>query len=176
MRFSGGTNVSYAQQNLISGEIITFHGRLHFIVMIKALLLSVLIDVIAAVLVFTGATQRDATPYVIAALVLFVVSGVVLGAALVSRKAAEFVVTNKRVIVKLGIVHKRTSEIFLNKVETVGVDQSVWGRMLGFGTIAVRGTGGTTEEFHHISDPFEFRRQVQEQIGRMLGQAAKANM
>ncbi len=167
--------MSYAEHNLISGETITFHGRLHVIVLMKALLLTLVIDVVAAGLVFAGASQPDATGYVVAALFLFVVSGMVLGAALLSRKAAEFAVTNKRVIVKLGIVHKRTSEIFLNKVETVGVGQSLWGRMLGFGTIAMRGTGGTTEEFHQIADPFEFRRQVQEQIGRMLGQAAKVN-
>jgi uncharacterized membrane protein YdbT with pleckstrin-like domain len=166
--------VSYAEKNLISGETITFHGRLHVIVLLKAVLLGLVLDMGAVGLIFAGASQRDATGYFVAAVVLLMVSGMVLAAAVVSRNAAEFVVTNKRVIVKLGIVHKRTSEIFLNKVETVGVDQTMCGRMLGFGTIAVRGTGGTTEEFHQLANPFEFRRQVQEQIGRMLGQAAKA--
>lgn len=168
--------MSYAEKNLISGETITYHGRLHAIVLMKAVLIGLVIDLAALGLMYAGASQRDATGYVVAALVLFVVSGFVLGAAVVSRKAAEFVVTNKRVIVKLGIVHKRTSEIFLNKVETVGVDQSIWGRMLGFGRIAVRGTGGTTEEFQNIANPFEFRRQVQEQIGRTPGQVAKATV
>ncbi len=168
--------MSYAEQNLISGEAITFHGRLHAIVLIKAVLLSFVIDICAVGVILAGSSQRDATAYFVAAFALLLISGMVLGAAVIARKAAEFVVTNKRVIVKLGIVHKRTSEIFLNKVETVGVDQTIWGRMLGFGTIAVRGTGGTTEEFHKIANPFEFRRQVQEQIGRMMGQAAKATV
>jgi uncharacterized membrane protein YdbT with pleckstrin-like domain len=167
--------VSYAEHNLISGETITYHGRLHAIVLAKSFLLAVLLDVAAIGCIWLGATEPDGTIAYLSALALLIVSGIVFFSAVVSRRAAEFVVTNKRVIVKLGIVHKRTSEIFLNKVETVGVDQSVTGRMMNFGTITVRGTGGTTEEFHQIAKPFEFRRQVQEQIGR-LGEAAKATV
>lgn len=168
--------MSYAEQNLISGETITYHGRLHAFVLAKKFLLAFLLDIAAIGCVWLGATERDGTIAYLAALVLLIVSGIVFFAAMVSRRAAEFVVTNKRVIVKLGIVHKRTSEIFLNKVETVGVDQSVMGRMLNYGTITVRGTGGTSEEFHQIASPFEFRRQIQEQIGRVVGQAATATV
>jgi hypothetical protein len=46
----------------------------------------------------------------------------------------------------------------------VEVEQSVAGRILGFGSITVRGTGGTNEPFNHVADPLEFRRQVQHQI------------
>jgi len=46
----------------------------------------------------------------------------------------------------------------------VGVDQTLGGRLLGFGTITVTGTGGTKEEFDRIADPLEFRRQVQSAI------------
>jgi hypothetical protein len=36
--------------------------------------------------------------------------------------------------------------------------------MLGYGSITVRGTGGTSEPFSHVANPLEFRRQVQRQI------------
>src|SRR6185369_4260690 len=78
--------------------------------------------------------------------------------------SSEFAVTDKRVIIKVGWIRRRTLETMLAKVEGVGVDQTLTGRMLGFGTITVTGTGGTKEEFDRIADPLEFRRQVQSAI------------
>jgi uncharacterized membrane protein YdbT with pleckstrin-like domain len=53
----------------------------------------------------------------------------------------------------------------LNKIETVNVDQSIWGRIFGFGTITIVGTGGTRELVDSISKPLEFRRKFQEISG-----------
>jgi hypothetical protein len=39
--------------------------------------------------------------------------------------------------------------------------------MLGYGTIAVIGTGGTLEPFHNIARPLEFRSQVQQQVEKL---------
>ena len=55
----------------------------------------------------------------------------------------EFVITNKRIICKTGIFSRRTLEMNLNKIESVNIDQSIFGRMLGYGTITIIGTGGT---------------------------------
>jgi len=74
----------------------------------------------------------------------------------------EFVITNKRVVVKRGLVSRYTFEMNLNKIETVNVDQSIWGRIFGFGTITIVGTGGTREVVDSISKPLEFRRKFQE--------------
>ena len=56
--------------------------------------------------------------------------------------------------------------MFLNKIESVGVDQTILGRMLGYGDIKIRGTGGSLEPFRHVSSPLQFRNQIQEQIGK----------
>jgi uncharacterized membrane protein YdbT with pleckstrin-like domain len=74
------------------------------------------------------------------------------------------VVTNKRVIIKTGVVTQASLEISLNKIESIGVDQSLMGRMLNYGDIVVRGTGGTPEPLTEIAYPMEFRHQVQEQM------------
>jgi len=74
----------------------------------------------------------------------------------------EFVITNRRVIVKRGLFARTTFEMNLNKIETVNVDQSIWGRIFGFGTIIINGTGGTREVCQSISKPLEFRRKFQE--------------
>jgi hypothetical protein len=53
----------------------------------------------------------------------------------------------------------------LSRVESIGVTESFWGRILGYGSVVVHGTGGTPESFVMIAHPQEFRRSVQEQIG-----------
>jgi uncharacterized membrane protein YdbT with pleckstrin-like domain len=77
----------------------------------------------------------------------------------------EFVITSKRVVVKRGLFARTTFEMNLNKIETVNVDQSIWGRIFGFGTITIVGTGGTRELVQSISKPMEFRRKFQEISG-----------
>ena len=74
----------------------------------------------------------------------------------------EFVITNKRIICKTGIFSRRTLEMNLNKIESVNVDQSIFGRMFGYGTITIIGTGGTKESFPDIADAVEFRKRFQE--------------
>ena len=74
---------------------------------------------------------------------------------------SEFVVTSSRVLIKYGFIRRRTLELMLSRIESVGVDQSVIGRLLGFGTIIVSGTGGTREKFPALDDPLEFRWYVQ---------------
>jgi uncharacterized membrane protein YdbT with pleckstrin-like domain len=75
---------------------------------------------------------------------------------------SEFVVTNKRVLIKIGLVRRHTLELLLGKVETIGVEQGVPGRIFNYGTIIVTGTGGTKELFPVIARPLEFRKAVQE--------------
>lgn len=81
-------------------------------------------------------------------------------------------VTNKRVSIKIGMVSRNTTEMMLTKIESIGVHQSVIGRMLNFGTIIIRGTGGTPEPFPKIGHPLEFRRQVQQQLDTLQMAAA----
>jgi len=74
---------------------------------------------------------------------------------------------------KTGLFKIRTVEMFLNRVESVVVEQSLLGRMLGYAMLA-RGAGGTPEPFHKIAHVKEFQRQIQEQIRQAneQGQAA----
>jgi uncharacterized membrane protein YdbT with pleckstrin-like domain len=105
---------------------------------------------------------------------LIVIGSIILGIAVLRRNATEMAVTNKRLIIKVGFLTKRTVELFLGKVESVGVEQSLLGRVLGYGSLVVRGTGGTNEPFSHVSNPLEFRRQVQHQIEEHMNPSAEA--
>lgn len=70
----------------------------------------------------------------------------------------ELVITNRRVVAKWGLISRDTIEMNLSKVETLKVKQSIMGRILGFGTIVVCGTGATQSPIKGIKDPLAFRR------------------
>jgi uncharacterized membrane protein YdbT with pleckstrin-like domain len=86
------------------------------------------------------------------------------GIGLMRRNATEMAVTNKRVIVKSGLADRRTIELLLQRIESIAVEEPAMGRLFGYGTVIVRGTGGTPEIFPQIARPLEFREQVQRQI------------
>ncbi len=162
--------MGYIEDNLISGEAITYRGHLHWKVVFWPGVIAVVFDALGIYLLwratFGGSAEEKGGAMMLlgAGLILF---GIVpFAMAQIKRVSSEFAVTNKRVIVKTGMIKRDTVEMFLHKVESVNVDQSVAGRMLGYGTLALHGTGGTAETFHDIASPLEFRRQVQEQIGK----------
>lgn len=80
--------------------------------------------------------------------------------AFIEYKTSEFGVTTKRVIIKVGFFRRRTLELLLRQVEAVSVEQSVLGRIFGFGSLTLTGTGGVKEVFHNIAAPLEFRRRI----------------
>ncbi|HYJ32975.1 MAG TPA: PH domain-containing protein, partial [Candidatus Binatia bacterium] len=104
------------------------------------------------------------TAAAIGGVLLFGAGLAILLIGILKRAATEIAVTNKRVLIKTGFFSRKTIEIFLSKIESVVVDESFLGKTLGFGTVTVRGTGGTPEAFERVADPLEFRRQVQTQI------------
>ena len=98
---------------------------------------------------------------------LIVIAVIALAWGLTKRNATEMAVTNKRVLIKTGLGNRRTLDLMLSRVESIGVEETFFGRMLGYGSVTLRGTGGTPESFVMISHPQEFRRSVQAQIGHV---------
>ena len=80
--------------------------------------------------------------------------------ALIRRATTELVVTDRRVILKRGIFSRQTIEMNRTKVESVDVDQTVMGRIMGYGTVIVRGTGGGLEPIRNIAHPLAFRSHI----------------
>lgn len=72
--------------------------------------------------------------------------------------STELAITNKRIISKKGLIQRQTVEMFLEKVESIQVDQGVLGRIFNFGSITIAGTGGDKSPINNISDPLEFRK------------------
>jgi uncharacterized membrane protein YdbT with pleckstrin-like domain len=141
--------MGYVDSNLLPNEQVTYRARLHRIIY----LFPVCVIILAIVVAIIG--------YGFPALGLGLIGLVLLVPPWIRSISSEFAVTNKRVLVKVGLVRRHSLELLLQKVEGIGVDQGILGRILGYGTITVSGTGGTREAFRMIASPLEFRRQVQ---------------
>ena len=144
--------MSYIDTNLLAGEQVVYRARLHPIIFAPGTAV-----VLLGILIALAYAQSIG-------LVVGVI-GVVMGAvALVRYNTSEFAVTNRRVIIKVGALGRRSLELELNRVEGIDVDQSAFGRLFDYGTIGVRGIGGTEESFPAIAAPLEFRKYVQEML------------
>jgi uncharacterized membrane protein YdbT with pleckstrin-like domain len=69
----------------------------------------------------------------------------------------ELALTNKRVIAKFGWIQRHTIELSLARVESLTVNQSIFGRIFNFGTLTVNGIGGIQTPIPVIADPLKFR-------------------
>lgn len=146
--------MAYVESQLLPGEQIRYRGHLSRILFLPAYLLAALTILVTLVSLAGPNLWPVALVLAVLAVGFFVWEQVIY-------TTSEFAVTDRRVIVKVGWIKRRTLETMLGKIEALGVDQGLLGRLLGFGTITVTGTGGTQETFHQIAAPLEFRKQVQ---------------
>jgi uncharacterized membrane protein YdbT with pleckstrin-like domain len=145
--------LSYIDSHLLPGEVVSYRTRLHWKIFVMPVLVS-LVMVALALWAISAERRIFAIPPVAIAIG-------VLGAGWIRRRSSEFAVTNKRVIIKLGVLTTRSMELLLSKIEGITVTQSIMGRMFGFGEIIVTGSGGTQEPFDNIQAPLDFRQAVQ---------------
>jgi uncharacterized membrane protein YdbT with pleckstrin-like domain len=98
------------------------------------------------------------------AALLLVTCGIPLGIQFAILQTSEFVLTNRRLIVSRGLLGRSTIEVLLTKVTGVDVEQSLFGRIGDFGTVAIIGFAGAQEVLQNIRAPHEFRRQVEVEL------------
>jgi len=65
------------------------------------------------------------------------------------------------VILKRGIISRKSEEMKLTSIETVEIDQGVFGRIFGFGTVKITGRGISDIAFKGIDDPMSVKRQIE---------------
>ena len=110
------------------GEQIEYRANLHWLVF----LLPILLFIPAVWLYFVGG---DIAKFLAVILIVGVlVTGLI---AVIERRTSEFAVTNKRVLIKTGLIRRHSLETLLSKIESIAVAQSILGRILGFGTIVI---------------------------------------
>jgi uncharacterized membrane protein YdbT with pleckstrin-like domain len=151
--------MNYVQRVLQPDEMVLHAARLHWFIYLKAILLLIL--ALVCVVLASGSNEPGlAIPLWIGAAVLGLI-GILSGlVAFIRQATTELALTDRRIIFKTGLFKRHTTEMNRSKVETVGVDQSVLGRLLNYGTVTVRGTGGSFEPIPRIEDPLTFRNHI----------------
>jgi len=150
--------VSYLTKRLAADEKVAYTTRLHPVVFGGALELAVVVGGIVTLLI----RHNDLPPSTVRQLCIGGLSLILLGAlpTFVRWRTSEFVVTNRRVMLKMGLISVHTVELLLPKIEAIGVDQGFAGRLLGYGTLRITGTGGTVETFPQVAEPLALRDAV----------------
>jgi uncharacterized membrane protein YdbT with pleckstrin-like domain len=146
--------MSYIDSNLLAGEQVVYRTRLHWLMFLTPVLFVAVVLLPIGWFLANGAWSHFAwIPLVLGLLVLLVT--------FIKRQSSDFAVTNKRVMMKVGVFSTRSVELLLNKIEAIAVNQSFIGRAFDYGDIVITGSGGTREAFRHIQGPLAFRRAVQ---------------
>ena len=141
--------MSFIKDNLMPNENILYIARFHWMIFHFTIILFLL------ALICYGTGDANIANKLLMVAILKGTHSVIIYV------TSEFAVTNKRVLGKFGVIRRRSMDILLPKVESVQVNQGIFGRIFGYGSVIVRGSGGTPNIFPKISKPFELRNQVQ---------------
>jgi len=155
--------MGYVEKVLLPGERVIYTTGLHWLVYGRAFVLlaiAVLLAIFSAVKLADPNLTSIAMGGLALAAFLALLGLLAFIAAAIRRATTELAVTDQRVILKRGVIARHTIEMNRSKVESVDVDQSVLGRILSYGTVLVRGTGGSLEPMQSISDPLRFRSHI----------------
>lgn len=131
----GVVALSYVDKTLAPGEEIIYRGRFPWVYSLGSWLALLLLGIfIVGIIIFIERTVKRAT--------------------------TEIVVTNRRFVVKTGFIARKTQEVALEKIEEIKLTQSFWGRLLGYGSMDIRGTGVGNIQLPSIDEPLELRKAI----------------
>lgn len=137
--------MSYVDKSLAPGEEIYIRGKWPMIYWVGAWAALLLLGIIVVgVFIFLSAAIRMST--------------------------TQFAVTNKRVVLKRGWLNVHTDELATESIEGVQLVQSVWGKIFGYGRVAVTGTGEAQIVFPPMAHPIAFRRAIEASRGSHAGE------
>lgn len=162
--------MSYIDNTLMQGETVLYRTKPHWIIFGSAVFW-----LIAASALFIVGPDYQVTSYRIANMPIYaivayfalIVAAFSALAALITFYSSEYGVTNKRVLMKIGLIRRFTIEIFLHRIEGIRVYQSIMGRILGYGSLVIIGIGGSEDPFPNIPNPLAFRAKIQAELEKL---------
>lgn len=148
--------MGYVDSNILPGERVISRAAIHWVVFVRPVLAGFLALLCLGSIDGAG-SESDAPLLVFGTIFLLVAlwSGL---SAIILKFFTEMAVTDRRVIAKRGFIRRDTVELNLAAFEGCKIDQSIMGRVLGYGTVTLSGRGGLVSPFFPISKPLEFRR------------------
>ncbi|MDD3144764.1 MAG: PH domain-containing protein [Candidatus Gracilibacteria bacterium] len=144
--------MSYIQDNLLPSEKIKYEGKVHsFYIFIMSFLAFI------GFLFFFGGI-KSGTWFMGFAIIIPTLYHVFY------MVTTEIAVTNKRVLYKTGIIARNIFELQLDKTESATLDQTIFQRIIGAGTLVVNGTGGHNKPIQYLANPSEMRTIIYSEI------------
>ena len=151
--------MSYIQRSLGEGEEIVGVARFHWLYNARAwLTLLVPLGLFLGAILYPDPMTREGLAIVAAA--LFMVGIIAFFAMMIHKWTTEIGVTSTRFVKKTGWLTLRTEEVALRNIEAIKVYQGIWGRLFGYGTLRIEGTGDDHVDLPNINDPVGFRRAI----------------
>ena len=150
--------MGYVERHLLPNERVLYKTRLHWILFVRPAALVAL--GIALTLLLWRVSEPSRLWY--GGLAVTLAGGLWALVHYVELMTSEFAVTTSRLILKVGLVARYTTELLLSKVESIAVGQGLLGRIFNYGDLTVTGTGGAREIFKRVRDPIGFRNHVQQ--------------
>ena len=152
--------MSYIERSLGQGEQIVTRARFHWLYNLKAwLALLVPLTLLVAVMVYADEMVREGLA--IFAVALLVAGIVVFFTMMIHKWTTEIGITSHRLVKKTGFIALKTAEVAIPNIEGVRVKQGVWGRIFGYGSLRIEGTGDDSVDIPNIDDPVGFRRAIE---------------
>jgi len=161
------------KKNLQENEEILHLPSLHWFYTVKFMVLSLPVFVILLIVWalaedyaeagwFPGITTGDDLRYVISYAFLAAVLAVLVCfiCRIIQYLCVQYGVTNKRLIIKKGVLRIFTTEIPIDRIESVNCIQGLFGMMFNYGTIRVSGIGGSLPAFRMVCRPYALRRKI----------------
>ena len=167
--------MSYARNLLSRNEEVVYESRQHWFAVIARTWLWILLAVVAlAVTIFlvsgTDPFVNETVDQVVTLLAVVGLLGAVgaVGFVLWDWRNQEWLITTRRVIRAEGVLNKSVSDSSLEKINDARLDQSLFGRVFGFGTLdiltAAEELGGSNvADFPMIADPVHFKKAMFDQ-------------
>ncbi|MFA7275406.1 MAG: PH domain-containing protein [Pseudobdellovibrionaceae bacterium] len=94
-------------------------------------------------------------------LLIFLMGIVKFAQMIVIKVTTEIVVTNNRIIYKRGLVARNIGEMSIDRIESISVTQSIWGRIFDFGQLFIHGMGVGELRLPNLAEPLKFRRALE---------------
>ena len=157
---------SYIDRSLGAGETIIARARFHWLYTLYAWgMLLVPLVILLGLYIQAGTTEGNATnplTWAMALVTVWLILGLITFVKMMVRKwTTEIGITSHRFVEKYGLLSMRTNEIALPNIEGVRVHQSFLGRIFGYGTVKIEGTGVDSVTTPSIADPVGFVRAIQ---------------
>lgn len=170
----------YVQQSLGPNEELVHVGHFHWMYTVQAFM-AIFWGVVGAMLVIGASIAfynqmglfgqgeyttlqaiRSLHPGLrIFAFIVFILGVMSFAQMMIIKATTEIAITNTRLIYKRGLVARQVGEISVDRIEGVNVLQSILGRLLNYGRLAIRGMGVGEVVLPPIEDPITFRQAIE---------------